>query len=183
MINSGMDMKFESDPYDVELHSILTMSEYENLINKINDAIKPARSTKTDVALLAMGLLALPFWAIRNKKQKKLRKGLMEDFIRDFNENNERGLYMRFTRRPEKILSIEPKQNLLSRDQQVAQAQADVLRVTNAANNAANLPAPRSKLLPKSMFDDFGSPSENVAAMPPRPPSETQMDLINFKTD
>ena len=49
MVNGGFNQKFVSDPYNVQLHGILTAGEYENIIEKLNDSLKNARAKKIDL--------------------------------------------------------------------------------------------------------------------------------------
>jgi len=106
--NGGFDFKFESDPYNVKLHDLMTGTEYKDAITQINTAIKPARQTTADTALLGLGVFIVPlaFWGVRHNKLTKKRKRLMKECIEIFNEEHPH-LYMRWNRRPDSMLTIE----------------------------------------------------------------------------
>jgi hypothetical protein len=108
--NGGLDFKFETDPYNVELLNIMTQDEFTNAMTRINESLKPARSTKVDIALLSTGVLMFPLalWGVRNGMQAKKRKRLLLRAIDEFNERHPT-LLMRWNRRPESCLTIEKR--------------------------------------------------------------------------
>ena len=108
MVNGGFNQKFVSDPYNVQLHGILTAGAYENIIEKLNDSLKDARAKKIDLMLFSMGAAMLPLipWAYRHYKMRKLYKKILLEEVRLFNDLNPR-LYMRWNRKPESCLTIE----------------------------------------------------------------------------
>lgn len=107
-VNGGFDFKFETDPYDVKLHGIMTATQYTDTMQQFNDQLKPSRSKKLDSALLATGVLMVPLavWGVRHGYLTKKRKRLMKAHIENFNARNP-ALYMRWNRRPHSFLSIE----------------------------------------------------------------------------
>jgi len=108
VIGGGLDSKFESDPYDINLHKLLTARDYTASINRINELIKPARSKSIDTILLYSGALMLPLvvWGVRHRMLMKKRKKLLLLAIDEFNDRHPQ-LYMRWNRRPLSILTIE----------------------------------------------------------------------------
>eukprot|EP00542_Grammatophora_oceanica_P018386 CAMPEP_0194031608 /NCGR_PEP_ID=MMETSP0009_2-20130614/4747_1 /TAXON_ID=210454 /ORGANISM="Grammatophora oceanica, Strain CCMP 410" /LENGTH=217 /DNA_ID=CAMNT_0038671815 /DNA_START=48 /DNA_END=701 /DNA_ORIENTATION=+ len=126
-VNGGMDFKFETDPYDVKLHGIISPQQYTDVTTTLNDKMKPARSKNTDTVLLATGPLMIPLaiWGVRHGHQAKWRKRLLKEAIEEFNTNNPT-LYMRWNRRPQSFLSIErrppPPKELQQQQQQVPMA-------------------------------------------------------------
>jgi len=108
----GMFEKFEEDPYDVELHGIVTADEYRVAIRGINERIRKARPGKVDGALLATGALLvfpLAIWGARRSRQMKKRKKHLLRGIDDFNAANPT-LLMRWNRRPKSVLTIERRE-------------------------------------------------------------------------
>ena len=99
-INIG-DIKFEEDPLHASLNGIMSGTEYETAIGKINVALKPCRSTPLDHALLAMGPAMIPLipWAYRQQQHKSLRREIMERCVNQFNSEHS-DLHMRWERRP-----------------------------------------------------------------------------------
>ncbi|CAJ1957100.1 unnamed protein product [Cylindrotheca closterium] len=108
---AGMFEKFEEDPYDVELHGIMTNDEFTAAIQALNNLIKKARPGKVDGALLAAGPLMVPLmvWGVRHSSQMKKRKKHLQVGIAEFNANNPT-LYMRWNRKPKSILTIERRE-------------------------------------------------------------------------
>lgn len=108
VIGGGMDFKFETDPYGVKLHNIISPEQYTDAITILDEHIKPSRAKKIDVALLASGALMLPLgvWGIRHARQQKRRKRLLKEAIDEFNAGYPH-LLMRWNRRPESSLTIE----------------------------------------------------------------------------
>lgn len=108
VIGGGLDSKFETDPYDINLHKLLTARDYTTSINRINETIKPARSKGIDSILLYSGALMVPLvvWGVRHRMLMKKRKKLLLEAIDEFNHHHPH-LYMRWNRRPLSILTIE----------------------------------------------------------------------------
>ena len=104
VIGGGMDFKFESDPYGMELHGLMSTAEYTNEIEGLNAALKPARANRTDAIILALHLL--PWWAVRRRRHTRRRKQLLHEYIAGFNERNPH-LHMRWHRKPASRLTIE----------------------------------------------------------------------------
>lgn len=107
-VQGGFEFKFETDPYDVKLHGMLSPQQYTDVVDRINQTIKPARSNSFDSALLAAGPLMVPLalWGARHGMQTKKRKRLLKQAIQEFNETYPH-LLMRWNRRPDSFLSIE----------------------------------------------------------------------------
>ncbi|GMH54258.1 hypothetical protein TrLO_g6404 [Triparma laevis f. longispina] len=108
MVQFGLDEKFESDPYDIDLKSILTPSEYTQHVDTLNEALKPARPKTLDQAVFyGMGtvIFTAPCAYIVYKRKKK-RKKLLFEAISRFNAANP-NLFMRWNRRPDSFISIE----------------------------------------------------------------------------
>ena len=106
LVNAHMDIKFQSDPYGMDLHGLMSEAEYTDTVDRLNDTIKPARSTAFDAALL--GFMILPWWGVRRRRHTRQRKRLLMGFIDDFNSRNPH-LHMRWHRRPTSKLTIEHK--------------------------------------------------------------------------
>ena len=107
-IQGGLGEKFETDPYDVELHGLMTEHQYTEAIENLNAKLRPSRPTSLDGALLATGPLLVPLglWGVRHRNQVKRRKRLLKEAIHEFNMQYQE-LYMRWNRRPESTLTIE----------------------------------------------------------------------------
>lgn len=122
-IQGGFDVKFEADPYDVDLKGILTNEQYTDAITSINDKLRPSRSGAIDKALLGVGVLLVPLalWGIRHSNQNRRRKRLLKQAIDDFNSSNPT-LLMRWNRRPQSCLTIE-RRTQDDTQQPIAQAQ------------------------------------------------------------
>lgn len=107
-IQGGFDLKFESDPYDVDLKGLMTNEQYTDAITKLNDFMRPSRSGAVDKALLATGPLLVPLalWGVRHSNQTRRRKRLLHKGIEEFNNQNPT-LMMRWNRRPDSMLTIE----------------------------------------------------------------------------
>ena len=111
-VQGGFDIKFETDPYDVKLHGIVSQQQYTDIIQAINQKIKPARSNAIDKALLVTGPLLVPLalWGARHGLQTRKRKRLLRHAIEEFNEEYPE-LLMRWDRAgPESKLTIERRQ-------------------------------------------------------------------------
>mmetsp|Transcript_18604 Transcript_18604/g.53639 ORF Transcript_18604/g.53639 Transcript_18604/m.53639 type:complete len:158 (-) Transcript_18604:212-685(-) len=107
-VNGGFDTKFEPDPYGMKLRGLLTPEQYTDAITRINDELRPGRSTKVDAALLMTGPLMVPLavWGVRHSAQTKKRKRLQKKSIEKFNAAYP-DLLMRWNRRPQSCLTIE----------------------------------------------------------------------------
>jgi hypothetical protein len=107
-IQGGLGEKFETDPYDVKLHGLMTAHQYTEAIENLNAKLRPSRPTSVDGALLAAGPLMVPLavWGVRHRNQTKRRKKLLKEGIHEFNMQYQE-LYMRWNRRPESTLTIE----------------------------------------------------------------------------
>ena len=106
LVNAHMDIKFQSDPYGMDLHGLMSEAEYTDTVERLNDAIKPARSTAFDAALL--GFMVLPWWGVRRRRHTRQRKRLLRGFIDEFNKQTPH-LHMRWHRRPTSKLTVEHK--------------------------------------------------------------------------
>ena len=132
-VNGGLDIKFEEgnemqsssdlshevplthfhlDPFNVSLHGIMTASDYEASIHDLNGRLLECRASSVDFALISMGPLLFPlvYFALRSKKQKKLRNSIIRQFVVDFNRQYPH-LIMKWAKRPTKILMIIKKQD------------------------------------------------------------------------
>mmetsp|Transcript_23757 Transcript_23757/g.34647 ORF Transcript_23757/g.34647 Transcript_23757/m.34647 type:complete len:161 (-) Transcript_23757:316-798(-) len=109
-VNGGFDFKFETDAYNVRLYNVLSAEDYTDAIAKLNEQLKPSRSTKADTALLVTGPLIIPLaaWGVRHGIQMKKRKKLLQKAIQNFNTEHP-ALLMRWNRRPVSALTIEGK--------------------------------------------------------------------------
>lgn len=111
IINGGFDFKFETDPYDINLFRWMSPEEYTDAITRINDSLRPSRSTKLDSALFYSGPLMVPLavWGVRHSRQVKKRKKLFRSAMDEFNTNYP-ALYMRWNKRQGgSILTIEKR--------------------------------------------------------------------------
>lgn len=109
-IQGGFDLKFETDPYDIDLKGILTSEQYTDAITTLNDRLRPSRSGVIDKALLITGPLIVPLalWGFRHSNQTRRRKRLLKKGIEEFNTLNP-SLLMRWNRKPVSCLTIELK--------------------------------------------------------------------------
>eukprot|EP00750_Incisomonas_marina_P001144 INCI10947.1.p1 GENE.INCI10947.1~~INCI10947.1.p1 ORF type:complete len:174 (-),score=29.92 INCI10947.1:417-938(-) len=76
-INGGADIKWESDPCDLDLKGILSPQEYFTAITTLNEAVSHARAKPIDTVLaVSAGFLLLPLipWAIRHRKHRTKHK-------------------------------------------------------------------------------------------------------------
>ena len=75
VIDFGMTSKFETDPYNVPLHDLLSDAEYTEVTTELNLRLMECRPKKVDKLLFYSGTALLPLipWAIRRKKQAKKR--------------------------------------------------------------------------------------------------------------
>mmetsp|Transcript_28838 Transcript_28838/g.29254 ORF Transcript_28838/g.29254 Transcript_28838/m.29254 type:complete len:177 (+) Transcript_28838:80-610(+) len=111
-VSGGLDYKFETDPYNSELHGLLTVEQYTDAIENLNKKLRPCRAGAIDGALLITGPLLVPLalWGVRHCYQTKKRKRLLKEGIREFNIQYQE-LLMRWNRRPESQLTIEKRPN------------------------------------------------------------------------
>lgn len=108
-VQGGFEFKFDTDSYDVKLHGILSQEEYTEVMERVNQTIKPSRSNQIDGALLIAGPLLVPLalWGLRHRGQTKKRKRLLRQAIQEFNETHPEH-HMRWNRGgPESFLTIE----------------------------------------------------------------------------
>jgi hypothetical protein len=105
-----IDSKFETDPYDVKLHGLMTPEQYTEAIENLNDKLRRSRAGKVDAALLAAAPLALltplVVWGVRHRGRMKRRKRLLKEAIDEFNMRYP-AMLMRWNRRPQSTLTIE----------------------------------------------------------------------------
>ena len=89
VVNGGFSWKFDADAYGKDLGDLgLSAEEYTATVERLNSELKAARPTSLDAALffaIPMMLPAVP-WALRRKRQTKLRKHLLASAIRRFND-------------------------------------------------------------------------------------------------
>ena len=115
----------------------MTGEEYTDAILKLNDFLRPSRSTKLDGVLLGTGMLILPLalWGVRHNQQTKRRRKLLRQGIDDFNRANP-GLYMRYNKRASSFLSIERRdENTAVRVETLPEATAKLMPVQNAEDH------------------------------------------------
>jgi len=107
-VSGGLDSKFETDPYDVKLHELMTPEQYTEAMENLNKKMRRSRAGKIDGVLLATGVLILPLalWGVRHRAQTKRRKRLLKEGIHEFNMQYQE-LLMRWNRRPQSTLTIE----------------------------------------------------------------------------
>ena len=108
VIQGGLDTKFETDPYGLQLHGLLTAQQYTEAVSAMNHTINPARANGVDTALLVTGPLLVPLavWGVRHKGQVKKRKKLLKRAIDEFHRAYPQ-LLIRWNRRPASCLTIE----------------------------------------------------------------------------
>lgn len=111
MVNAGYDIKFESDPSDMDLKGIMTPNQFFKTITILNEALSHARAKPVDFFLLSTSTLipfALIAWAVRHRKHRKKHKKILVDFLKRFNDTHaSRGIRMRWRRKPASELVIE----------------------------------------------------------------------------
>ena len=148
-IQGGFDYKFETDPYNVELHGLLTEHQFTDAMSQINDKLKKARFNRTiDGALLVTGPLIVPLaiWGVRHGNQTKRRKRLLKQAMEDF-MNQYPDLLMRWNRRPESILTIERRR----RDEATQQQQPGEASLSNPPLATAELVSSPSEAVGNNM--------------------------------
>jgi hypothetical protein len=156
-IQGGLGEKFESDPYDVELHGLMTERQYTEAIENLNLKLRPSRPTSLDGALLATGPLIVPLalWGVRHRSQVKRRKRLLKDAIHEFNMQYQE-LYMRWNRRPTSTLTIERRHD------------------ANARGGYVVVPQPPSEMAEATLVSDVIAPASIVPSqdhlVPPTAP-------------
>jgi hypothetical protein len=140
------DFKFETDPYDVELHGLMSPEQYTEAIENLNEKLRPSRSGKVDGALLATGPLLVPLalWGVRHRNQTRRRKKLLSEGIHEFNMQYQE-LIMRWNRRPESYLTIERRHvndntNANSQQQDMETAMAQATLVSDVFASATTIP-------------------------------------------
>jgi hypothetical protein len=104
-------MKFETDPYEIDLKGIMTREQYTDELTAINDRLRPSRSGVIDKALLFTGPLLVPLalWGVRHSNQHRRRKRLLGNCIKEFNVRNP-ALMMRWNRKPQSCLTFERRE-------------------------------------------------------------------------
>ena len=129
-IQGGFDMKFDTDPYGMDLKGLMTSSQYTDAMTAINDRLRPSRSGVIDKALLLTGPLLLPLalWGVRHSNQNRRRKRLLRKAIDDFNTRNPT-LMMRWNRSPQSCLTIERREMDVQLQQQQPMVEASLVYV------------------------------------------------------
>lgn len=109
-VSGGLDSKFETDPYDVKLHSLMTPEQYTEAIENLNEKLRKSRAGKIDGVLLGSSIFVVPlaFYGARHRSRTKKRKKLLMEGIHDFNTRYPH-LMMRWNRRPQSFLTIEAR--------------------------------------------------------------------------
>lgn len=137
VVSGGLDSKFETDPYDVKLHGLMTSDQYTEAIENLNEKLRKSRAGKVDGVLLASSIFVVPvvLWGVRHNAQTKKRKRLLKEGIHDFNTQYP-GLLMRWNRRPQSTLTIEARaQSDINQNAQPAyEAEARVINDVGAVN-------------------------------------------------
>ncbi|VEU43914.1 unnamed protein product [Pseudo-nitzschia multistriata] len=116
-VNGGLAFKFDTDPYGIDLHGLLTPEQFTEAIENLNTKLRPSRPGAIDATLLATGPLLVPLavWGVRHRLQTKKRKRLLKEGIHEFNtcrQYQDLGLCMRWNRRPaQSVLLIERRQH------------------------------------------------------------------------
>jgi len=107
IVNMGMDIKLEDDPFQLTLNGIMKADDLVSEIQIINRELETCRATSVDQALLLMGPMMLPLipYAIRKKAATKKRRKIMDNCACTFNTRHP-DLLMRWVTRPEKHLVI-----------------------------------------------------------------------------
>lgn len=141
-INGGADIKWESDPCDLDLKGILSPQEYFTAITTLNEAVSHARAKPIDTVLaVSAGFLLLPLipWAIRHRKHRTKHKKILIEQLRLFNNQYaSRGVRMRWRRKPYSELVIErfPLQSVPCDPSDTAVATARAAVVVNPSGSA-----------------------------------------------
>ena len=141
MVNGGSDVKWEPDPCDIDLKGIVTPTEYFEEITAINSACAHARAKPVDLAL-AIGsgfcpLLLIP-WGIRHRKMRTKHKKILVEQMRLFNNKFvDRGVRMRWRRKPSSELVIERYYNLERFNLPQSLSQTQLVTAEGAATEAS----------------------------------------------
>jgi FtsZ-interacting cell division protein ZipA len=148
-VSGGLDFKFEEDPYDIELHGLLTPEQYTETMENLNKKLRPSRAGTIDGILLITGPLLVPLalWGVRHRGQTKKRKRLLKQGIHEFNMQYQE-LSMRWNRSPASTLSIErrnhsvvldndnlARNNYSEQQEEVSMVQATLVSGTDLVNN------------------------------------------------
>mmetsp|Transcript_33378 Transcript_33378/g.37970 ORF Transcript_33378/g.37970 Transcript_33378/m.37970 type:complete len:154 (+) Transcript_33378:26-487(+) len=111
VIQGGLEIKFEYHHKHIALHGLLSPEEYRATVTKINLHLKKSRSNVLDGMLLVTGPLMVPLavWGIRHRNQKRRKKSLLKEAIREFNDTHDL-LWMKYIKRSNgSILTIEER--------------------------------------------------------------------------
>jgi hypothetical protein len=86
----------------------MTLEQYTEAIDNLNNKLRPSRSGTADTILLATGPLLVPLaiWGVRHRNQTRRRKRLLKEGIHEFNVQYQE-LLMRWNHRPDSMLTIE----------------------------------------------------------------------------
>ena len=149
-VSAGLDFKFETDPYDINLHGLLTPEQYTEVMENLNKKLRPSRAGTIDGILLVTGPLLVPLalWGVRHRGQTKKRKRLLKQGIHEFNMQYQE-LSMRWNRSPTSALSIERRNhsvvldndnlarnnNYSDQEEEVSMVQATLVSNTDVVNN------------------------------------------------
>jgi len=148
-VSGGLDYKFETDPYDSELHGLITLEQYTEAIENLNKKLRPCRAGAIDGVLLVSGPLLVPLalWGVRHRYQTKKRKRLLKEGIREFNIQYQE-LLMRWNRRPESQLTIERRpnhndvavddNNILPNDTRIVREEVSMVQATLVSDSGNN---------------------------------------------
>lgn len=175
-VSGGLDSKFETDPYDVKLHGLMTNEQYTDAIEAVNATLRRSRAGAIDGVLLATGPLLVPLaiWGVRHRALTKKRKRLLKEAINEFNTQYP-GLLMRWNRKPQSFLSIElrtdsgvnqnpPASYPVGKDNTVHMVQALVIGDSGAANYEPQ------RVIQNPQFQQY-PPQQHVPQQTPAPPS------------
>mmetsp|Transcript_31891 Transcript_31891/g.53311 ORF Transcript_31891/g.53311 Transcript_31891/m.53311 type:complete len:202 (+) Transcript_31891:303-908(+) len=140
-IQGGLDFKYETDPYDIELHGLMTPEQYTEAIENLNQKLRRSRAGTVDGALLATGPLLVPLalWGVRHRNQTKRRKRLLKEAIYEFNMQHQE-LLMRYNRKPQSVLTIERRHDRNPQAGRDESAVAQATLVSDVFAPAAPLP-------------------------------------------
>jgi hypothetical protein len=123
----------------------LTRDQYTDVVDAVNERLKPSRSGMIDGVLLMTGPLILPlaWWGVRHRNQTRRRKRLLKKAISEFSAHYPT-LYMWWNRQPESKLTIERKGPLEeeSHPQQEQQQQQQDIHVMAEAQFVSDVIAP-----------------------------------------
>ena len=176
LLSTCADFKFETDPYDVELHGLMTEEQYREAIENLNNKLRPSRSGKADGVLLAAGPLLVPLavWGVRHRNQTRRRKRLLADGIHEFNMQYQE-LLMRWNKRPSSVLTIERRHvappGTAPTDQEMAMAQATLV---------SDVFAPATSLPPENDTHQLSQPqTQSMPPAPTRPARQTPTDAVS----